>query len=77
MFASLEAAAIKLIKHKFSIKTEIIDTDTELSLCVYSVYDGITVHSHTQDLLPLLDSFRKRLHKPWTHAAQPRHRPPL
>lgn len=64
MFAKLEAAAIKLIKHKFSIKTEIIDTESQLSLCVYSVYDGVTVHSHTQDLLPLVESFRKRLDKP-------------
>lgn len=64
MFAKLEAAAIKLIKHKFSIKTEIIDTESQLSLCVYSVYDGVIVHSHTQDLLPLVESFRKRLDKP-------------
>ena len=61
MFAKLEAAAVRLIKHKFSIHTEIIDTPEQLSLCVHSVYDGVTVHSHTQDLLPLLDSFRRRL----------------
>ena len=63
MFSHLERMAIQLIKDKFSIHTRIVDSDSELSLYVYSKYDDSIVHSHKQDLLPLLESFRKRLDK--------------
>ena len=57
---SLEQRAIDLIKRKFYIETELIDTDTELALVVNSVFDGKIITTHKQDLLPLLAAFRRR-----------------
>lgn len=57
---SLERRAIELIKRKFHIETELIDTDTELALVVNSVFDGKIITTHKQDLLPLLAAFRRR-----------------
>jgi len=56
----LERRAIELIKRKFHIETELIDTDDELSLVIHSVFDGKTITTHTQDLLPLVAAFRRR-----------------
>jgi len=56
----LERRAIELIKRKFHIETELIDTDDELSLVIHSVFDGKTITTHTQDLLPLVEAFRRR-----------------
>ena len=56
----LERRAIELIKRKFYIETELVDTDTELALVVKSVFDGKIITSHRQDLLPLLAAFQRR-----------------
>lgn len=61
LFDNLERKALDLIKKKFYIETELVDTDTELSLVVRSIFDGRVVTSHTQDLLPLLEAFEKRM----------------
>ena len=61
MFAALEEKALNLIKKKFRVETELIDKDNELSLVVYSIFDNKIITSHKQDLLPLLDAFKKRL----------------
>jgi hypothetical protein len=61
LFSSLEEKAINLIKRKFYIETQLVDSDTELSLVVNSMFDGNIVTSHKQDLLPLLEAFKKRM----------------
>jgi hypothetical protein len=63
LFDNLERKALGLIKRKFHIETELVDTDKELSLVVKSIFDGKVVTSHTQDLLPLLKAFEKRMKK--------------
>ena len=50
-----------MIKRKFYIETQLVDSDTELSLVVNSMFDGNIVTSHKQDLLPLLEAFKKRM----------------
>jgi hypothetical protein len=50
LFSSLEEKAINLIKRKFYIETQLVDSDTELSLVVNSMFDGNIVTSHKQDL---------------------------
>lgn len=57
---SIERRALELIKRKFYIETELVDTDTELALVVNSVFDGKIITSHRQDLLPLLAAFQRR-----------------
>ncbi len=59
LFENLERKAMGLIKRKFHIETELVDSDTELSLVVKSVFDGKVVTSHKQDLLPLVKAFKK------------------
>ena len=61
MFAALEEKALNLIKSKFRVETELIDKNDELSLVVNSIFDNKIITSHKQDLLPLLDAFKKRL----------------
>ena len=56
----LERRAIELIKRKFHIETELIDTETELALVVNSVFDDKIITTHKQDLLPLLAAFKRR-----------------
>jgi hypothetical protein len=52
---------IDLIKSKFRIETKIVDTETELSLVVINLFNNEVVYEHKQDLLPLLESFKRRL----------------
>ena len=61
LFENLERKALELIRAKFQIKTNIIDTDDELSLEVTSIFDDKVVHSHKQDLMPLYEAFKKRI----------------
>lgn len=61
LFENLERKALELIRAKFQIKTNIIDTDDELSLEVTSLFDDKVVHSHKQDLMPLYEAFKKRI----------------
>lgn len=61
LFENLERKALELIRAKFQIKTNIIDTDDELSLEVTSIFDDKVVHSHKQDLMPLVEAFKKRI----------------
>ena len=61
LFENLERKALELIRAKFQIKTNIIDTDDELSLEVTSIFDDKVVHSHKQDLRPLYEAFKKRI----------------
>ena len=56
LFDNLERKALELIRAKFKI-----DTDTELSLEVTSLFDDKVVHSHKQDLMPLYEAFKKRI----------------
>jgi len=61
LFENLERKALELIRSKFKIKTKIIDTDDELSLEVTSMFDNKIVHNHRQDLMPLVEAFKKRI----------------
>ena len=61
LFDNLERKALELIRAKFKIETNIVDTDTELSLEVTSLFDDKVVHSHKQDLIPLYEAFKKRI----------------
>lgn len=61
LFENLERKALELIRAKFEIKTNIIDTDDELSLEVTSMFDNKVVHNHKQDLMPLVEAFKKRI----------------
>ena len=61
LFENLERKALELIRAKFKIETNIVDTDTELSLEVVSLFDDKVVHSHKQDLMPLYEAFKKRI----------------
>ena len=61
LFENLERKALELIRSKFEIKTNIIDTDDELSLEVTSMFDNKVVHNHKQDLMPLVEAFKKRI----------------
>ena len=61
LFENLERKALELIRSKFEIKTNIIDTDDELSLEVTSMFDNKVVHNHKQDLIPLVEAFKKRM----------------
>jgi hypothetical protein len=61
LFENLERKALELIRSKFKIKTKIIDTDDELSLEVTSMFDNKIVHNHRQDLMPLVEAFKKRM----------------
>jgi hypothetical protein len=61
LFENLERKALELIRSKFEIKTSIIDTDDELSLEVTSLFDDKVVHNHKQDLMPLVEAFKKRM----------------
>ena len=61
LFENLERKALELIRAKFKIETNIIDTDNELSLEVISLFDKKIVHSHKQDLMPLYEAFKRRI----------------
>ena len=61
LFENLERKALELIRSKFEIKTNIIDTDDELSLEVTSMFDNKVVHNHKQDLMPLVEALKKRI----------------
>ena len=64
---SLEKKAVELIRAKFRVETEIIDSDNELSLVVRSLFNDEIVHSHKQDLIPLYNAFRNRIQKESPH----------
>ena len=61
MVGILERKALQLIRAKFSISTNIVDTEDELSLEVLSLFDGQVIHSHTQNLMPLYEAFKRRI----------------
>ena len=61
LFDNLERKALELIRAKFKIETNIVDTEDELSLEVTSLFDDKVVHSHKQDLMPLYEAFKKRI----------------
>jgi len=61
LFDNLERKALELVRAKFKIEPNIVDTDTELSLEVTSLFDDKVVHSHKQDLMPLYEAFKKRI----------------
>ena len=61
LFDNLERKALELIRAKFKIETNIVDTEDELSLEVTSLFDDKVVHSHKQDLMPLYEAFKRRM----------------
>ena len=61
LFDNLERKALELIRAKFKIETNIVDTEDELSLEVTSLFDDKVVHSHKQDLIPLYEAFKRRI----------------
>ena len=61
LFENLERKALDLIRAKFKIQTNIVDTDDELSLEVISLLGNKVVHSHKQDLMPLYEAFKRRI----------------
>ena len=61
LFDNLERKALELIRAKFKIETNIVDTDDELSLEVISLLGKKVVHSHKQDLMPLYEAFKRRM----------------
>lgn len=63
LFDNLERKALELIRAKFKIETAIVDTDTELSLEVTSLFDDNVVHTHKQDLMPLYEAFKRRINE--------------
>jgi len=63
LFDNLERKALELIRAKFKIETAIVDTDTELSLEVTSLFDDKEVHTHKQDLMPLYEAFKRRINE--------------
>ena len=63
LFDNLERKALELIRAKFKIETAIVDTDTELSLEVTSLFDNKEVHTHKQDLMPLYEAFKRRINE--------------
>ena len=63
LFDNLERKALELIRAKFKIETNIVDTDTELSLEVTSLFDNKEVHTHKQDLMPLYEAFKRRINE--------------
>ena len=63
LFDNLERKALELIRAKFKIETAIVDTDTELSLEVTSLFDNKNVHTHKQDLMPLYEAFKRRINE--------------
>ena len=63
LFDNLERKALELIRAKFKIETDIVDTDTELSLEVTSLFDNKKVHTHKQDLMPLYEAFKRRINE--------------
>lgn len=52
---------IELIKSRFRIETEIIDSEEELSLVVINIFNNEVIYKHKQDLIPLFWAFKKRL----------------
>jgi len=58
---SLEKRAIELIRNKFSIHTEISQSDSGVTLTVYSKFNNETVYEHVQDLDPLIDIIRSQI----------------
>jgi len=58
---SLEKRAIELIRNKFSIHTEIAQSETGVTLTVYSKFNNETVYEHVQDLDPLIDIIRSQI----------------
>jgi len=58
---SLEKRAIELIRNKFSIHTEIAQSDSGVTLTVYSKFNNETVYEHVQDLDPLIDIIRSQI----------------
>jgi len=58
---SLEKRAIELIRNKFSIHTEIAQSETGVTLTVYSKFNNETVYEHVQDLDPLIAIIRSQI----------------